>query len=68
MNGVLNFSVLDGWWAEGYREGAGWSLPEQRDYTEQSFQDQLDATGIYNTFEQEILRLYYQRDEKGRSP
>lgn len=65
MNGVLNFSVLDGWWAEGYREGAGWALPEERAYVEQSFQDQLDAASMYNTFEDEIIRLYYQRDKNG---
>jgi glycogen phosphorylase/synthase len=63
MNGVLNFSVLDGWWAEGYRPEAGWALPEERAYEEQAFQDQLDAASIYNIFESEIIPLYYRRDE-----
>lgn len=48
MNGVVNLSVLDGWWVEGYREGAGWALPEKRTYQNQGYQDQLDAATIYN--------------------
>lgn len=63
MNGVLNCSVLDGWWAEGYVEGAGWALKEERTYTDQSFQDELDAEILYFLFENEIAPLYYQRDE-----
>ena len=47
MNGVVNFSVLDGWWLEGYREGAGWALTEKRTYQNQEHQDQLDAATIY---------------------
>ena len=46
MNGVVNFSVLDGWWLEGYREGAGWALTEKRTYQNQEHQDQLDAATI----------------------
>ena len=65
MNGVLNFSVLDGWWYEGYREGAGWSLTDKRTYDNQDFQDELDAATIYNTLENEIVPLYYDRDEDG---
>ena len=67
MNGVLNFSVLDGWWLEGYREGAGWALTEKRTYQNQEHQDQLDATTIYNLLENEILPLYYNRDKDGIS-
>ncbi|PCH69478.1 MAG: alpha-glucan phosphorylase [Bacteroidales bacterium] len=63
MNGVLNFSVLDGWWLEGYREGAGWALTEDRTYENQGFQDELDAQTIYSMFENEIIPLYYKRDE-----
>ena len=63
MNGVLNFSVLDGWWLEGYREGAGWALTDDRTYESQSFQDELDAQTIYSMFENEIIPLYYKRDE-----
>lgn len=65
MNGVVNFSVLDGWWYEGYREGAGWALTEKRTYQNQEHQDQLDAAAIYSMLETEILPLYYTRNEKG---
>nr|WP_320119842.1 alpha-glucan family phosphorylase [uncultured Marinifilum sp.] len=64
MNGVMNFSVLDGWWLEGYREGAGWALTDSRTYENQSYQDELDAQTIYSMFENEIIPLFYKRDEK----
>lgn len=67
MNGVLNFSVLDGWWLEGYRENAGWALTEKRTYQNQEHQDQLDAATIYSLLETEILPLYYARNKKGHS-
>ncbi|MCF0159768.1 MAG: alpha-glucan family phosphorylase, partial [Bacteroidaceae bacterium] len=67
MNGVVNLSVLDGWWYEGYREGAGWALTDKRTYQNQEHQDQLDATTIYNLLEHEILPLYYNKNEKGYS-
>jgi starch phosphorylase len=67
MNGVVNLSVLDGWWLEGYREGAGWALTDKRTYPNQEQQDQLDAATIYNLLETEILPLYYNRNEKGYS-
>jgi phosphorylase/glycogen(starch) synthase len=59
MNGVMQFSVLDGWWVEGYKEGAGWMLPMERTYQDQKFQDELDAELIYNTIEEQIVPLYY---------
>jgi len=68
MNGVLNFSVLDGWWYEGYREGAGWALTEKRTYEVQEYQDQLDASTIYSMLENEIVPLYYAKNNKGYSP
>ena len=68
MNGVLNFSVLDGWWYEGYREGAGWALTEKRTYDNQQYQDQLDAATIYNMLEAEIIPAYYAKNSKGYSP
>ena len=67
MNGVVNLSVLDGWWLEGYREGAGWALTEKRTYQNQEQQDQLDAATIYSLLENEILPLYYARNSKGYS-
>ncbi|MCC8144526.1 MAG: alpha-glucan family phosphorylase [Tannerellaceae bacterium] len=68
MNGVLNFSVLDGWWYEGYKEGAGWALTDKRTYENQQYQDQLDAATIYHTLETEILPIYYAKNSKGYSP
>ena len=68
MNGVLNFSVLDGWWYEGYRKGAGWALTAKRTFTDQSQQDQLDAATIYSMLENEIIPLYFAKNSKGYSP
>jgi starch phosphorylase len=68
MNGVLNLSVLDGWWYEGYREGAGWALTEKRTYDQQQYQDQLDAATIYHLLEDEIIPLYFAKNSKGYSP
>ena len=67
MNGVVNLSVKDGWWLEGYREGAGWALTEKRTYQNQEYQDRLDAATIYGLLESEIIPLYYNRDKKGIS-
>lgn len=70
MNGVLNFSVLDGWWYEGYRfdEKAGWALTDKRTYNDQSMQDKLDAATIYSMLETEIIPLYFAKNSKGYSP
>ena len=68
MNGLLNFSVLDGWWYEGYREGAGWALTSKRTYTEQAQQDKLDSATIYSMLENEIIPLYFAKNSKGYSP
>lgn len=64
MNGVLNFSVLDGWWYEGYREGAGWALPAKSVYQNDQYQNQLDAQAIYYLLENSILPLYHERGNK----
>lgn len=61
LNGVVNLSVLDGWWVEGYREGAGWALPQKRTYENQAHQDQLDAATIYSLLENEITPLYFSK-------
>ncbi|MCO6476457.1 MAG: alpha-glucan family phosphorylase [Phaeodactylibacter sp.] len=68
LNGVMNFSVLDGWWAEGYRPDAGWALPEERTYEDQGLQNELDAETIYNILEHDIIPAYFDRNEKGVSP
>ncbi|MBO4956130.1 MAG: alpha-glucan family phosphorylase [Muribaculaceae bacterium] len=70
MNGVLNFSVLDGWWYEGYKfdQKAGWALTDKRTYTDQGQQDRLDAATIYQMLENEIIPLYFAKNSKGYSP
>ncbi len=65
MNGVMNFSVLDGWWAEGYRPDAGWALPEEISYENQEIQDELDVETIYTRLEHEIIPEYYDRNKEG---
>jgi len=62
MNGTLNFSVLDGWWCEGYKDKAGWALPEKKTYEDHEFQNRLDAETIYSMLELEIVPLFYNRD------
>ncbi len=64
MNGVVNLSVLDGWWAEGYKPNAGWALPEENAYDNPQFQDELDAESIYSILEEEIVPLYYDVNSK----
>jgi len=65
LNGVLNFSVLDGWWVEGYRPGAGWALPEHETYSDPTLQNELDAETIYNLLETEIIPAYFEQNEQG---
>lgn len=65
MNGTLHFSVLDGWWVEGYRAFAGWALPIKRTFANQDLQDDIDAETIYNMLENEIIPAYYSYNEKG---
>lgn len=59
MNGVLNFSVLDGWWREGFNGKNGWAIGEEKDYTDPNEQDERDAQSLYATLENEIIPLYY---------
>ena len=67
MNGVMHFSVLDGWWVEGYTKNAGWALPMERTYEDQEYQNELDAATIYSILENEIAPDYYDFDATGRS-
>ncbi len=64
MNGTLHFSVLDGWWVEGYKKNAGWALPAERTYDVQEFQDELDAETIYNIIEDEVVEAFYDRNSE----
>ncbi len=63
MNGTMHFSVLDGWWAEGYRSDAGWALPIERSFDNQELQDELDAERIYTLLENDITEKFYRRNE-----
>ncbi len=65
MNGTMHFSVLDGWWAEGYRADAGWALPIDRSFDNQELQDELDAERIYTMLENDITEKFYQRNKDG---
>jgi glucan phosphorylase len=65
MNGTIHFSVLDGWWVEGYKKDAGWALSQENAYDVNDLQDQLDAETIYNILEEEILPVFYDRNSKG---
>ena len=68
MNGTMHFSVLDGWWVEGYQEGAGWALPIEQAYEDHNFQNELDAATIYQILENDIAPAYYNVDRTtGRS-
>jgi glycogen phosphorylase/synthase len=67
MNGTLHFSVLDGWWVEGYQPDAGWALTNEKTYENQQFQDDLDAEIIYSLFENEVISTFYNRNDEGIS-
>lgn len=61
INGVLNFSILDGWWREGFNGNNGWAIGEDRNYEDTEVQDEIDAENLYQTLEEEVIPLYYQR-------
>ncbi|MEA3335981.1 MAG: alpha-glucan family phosphorylase [Chloroflexota bacterium] len=65
MNGNPNFSVLDGWWAEGYHGNNGWAIGENWEYRDQETQDEADARSLYWTLEHDIIPLYFDRDKNG---
>ncbi len=62
LNGVLNFSVLDGWWREGYNGKNGWAIGKDIEYTNPEAQDTADMQSLYETLEKQIIPLYYDRD------
>ncbi len=61
LNGVLNFSILDGWWREGYNGKNGWAIGTDDTHPDQKFQDDMDADSLYDVLENEIIPLYYDR-------
>jgi starch phosphorylase len=65
MNGALHLSVLDGWWREGYDGTNGWAVGEDRDYYHETEQDELDSQSLYNILQEELVPMYYRRDEHG---
>ncbi len=67
INGVLNFSVLDGWWREAYNGHNGWSIGQDKEYESNEIQDAADAEDLYHTLEHEIIPMYYDRDPKEMS-
>ena len=67
VNGVVNFSVLDGWWAEGYNQKNGWRIGFNSDYESYEAQDVTDSQNIYETLEQKIIPAYYNKDKNGIS-
>ena len=67
VNGVINFSVLDGWWAEGYDQTNGWTIGTNAEYESYEAQDQADSQSMYRTLEEKIIPIYYDRDRNGMS-
>ncbi len=67
VNGVVNFSVLDGWWAEGYTGTNGWTIGTNAEYDSYEVQDRADSESIYHTLEAKIIPTYYKRNDKGIS-
>lgn len=67
VNGVINFSILDGWWAEGYNQENGWTIGTNAEYTSYEEQDIADSQSIYNTLEEKIIPTYYKINKQGMS-
>ena len=67
VNGVINFSVLDGWWAEGYNSKNGWTIGTNDEYDSYEIQDNADSASIYNTLENKIIPIYYDKNKNGIS-
>ena len=65
VNGVINFSVLDGWWAEGYTQTNGWTIGSNQEYESYEAQDQADSQSLYKTLEEKIIPTFYDRDKNG---
>ncbi|MFC4453212.1 alpha-glucan family phosphorylase [Deinococcus sonorensis] len=67
FNGAPNFSVLDGWWREGYDGKNGWPIGDEREYADLNVQDDADSFSLYRTLEEQIVPLYYRRDAQGQN-
>ncbi len=64
-NGGLNLSVIDGWWAEGYRDGAGWAIGGGEQYDDFEYQDRIEAQALFSLLEQDVVPLFYERGPDG---
>ncbi len=67
VNGVINFSILDGWWAEGYKQNNGWTIGSNAEYESYEAQDQADSESMYRTLEEKIIPTYYEKNKDGIS-
>ena len=67
VNGVINFSILDGWWAEGYNSKNGWMIGTNQEYPDYEIQDRADSQSIYETLENKIIPMYYEKGPDGIS-
>ncbi len=65
LNGQPNFSVLDGWWAEGFNGKNGWSIGEERVYHDSNAQDEADSLSLYETLEEQVIPTYYEQEADG---
>jgi alpha-glucan phosphorylase-like protein len=65
LNGALNFSILDGWWAEAYKPDIGWAIRTGRTYDNADFQNELDAETLYSILQNEIIPMYFNRNAEG---
>jgi starch phosphorylase len=67
INGVLNVSILDGWWCEGYREDRGWAIGNGEEYPDHEYQDMIDSQALYNVLENDVIPMFYDR-KNGETP
>ena len=65
INGVLNVSIMDGWWDEGYSDDCGWRIGNSVDYTDPGYQDLMDSRSLYNVLENEVIPCFYERSKGG---
>ena len=65
VNGGLNVSVLDGWWAEGFREDVGWAIGSGEEYDDFEYQDRIDAAALFSLLENRVVPLFYDRGVDG---
>jgi len=64
-NGALHFSVLDGWWDEGYDREIGWAIGNGEEYEDHAFQDELESRALYDILEKDITPIFYERGPDG---